>query len=105
VSESEFQEFEKDAQEHAEFPVSDDEHFDEPAEEVSRNVHVDRVSNVEEVGDRVFRSVESTVSSVGFFWKGDTEVFVEELLEEEVDIFFIQEKDVNQDSGVANTAA
>jgi len=82
VSECELQEFEKDAQEHAHFPVSDDEHFHEPAEEMRRDVHVKGVFEVEEVGLGVLRGVQSAVNSVGFFWKGDTEVWVEEFFEE-----------------------
>jgi len=46
VLESEFKEFEKDTQEHAEFPISNNQHFEEPSKEVSRDKHVHSTSDV-----------------------------------------------------------
>lgn len=38
--ESDFQEFEENTQEHAEFPISNHEHFKEPTKEMSSNKHI-----------------------------------------------------------------
>ncbi len=38
--EGDFQEFEENTQEHAEFPISNHEHFKEPTKEMSSNKHI-----------------------------------------------------------------
>jgi len=46
VLEGEFEKFEKDTQEHAEFPISNNQHFEEPSKEMSRNKHIHSTSEI-----------------------------------------------------------